>query len=70
MANDTYKHTVFGKRYLKKLLAAEAAWLANKDNGEPRNAELAVKVRNMRTRYREKYRPLPEYGVSLGRSVF
>ena len=67
MANDTHEHTIFGKRYLKKLLAAEAAWVASKANDGPRDAELAVKVRQMRTRYRDRYRPLPKSGVSLGR---
>ena len=67
MANDTYKHTVFGKRYLKRLLAAESAWIASKANGQERNDALADNVRAMRTRYRDKYRPLPKDGVSMGR---
>jgi hypothetical protein len=67
MANNSRQHSVFGLRYLKKLQRVEAAWLANKQSDGPRNHDLAVQVRAMRRRYREKYRPLPYAGVTLGR---
>ena len=69
MANDSHKHNFLGKRYLKKLKATEAAWLASKASDTPRNAELAHELRKTRAIYRDKYRPLPVDGVSIGRQT-
>jgi hypothetical protein len=68
MANNSGEHSIFGLTYLKKLRAIEEAWVAHKASDDPRDRELANKLSKMRRRYREKYRPLPYEGVSLGRS--
>jgi hypothetical protein len=69
MANDSTEHSFLGKRYLKNLEKQEAAWLEAKAADAPTDRKVARELRRMRTIYRNKYRPLPVDGVSIGRTM-